>query len=138
MDKKSLWTNLQSGLTVSLIAIPLSISLVIASGGTPLQGILAAIYACTVAGLMGGSNYNIFGPAGALTALLMAFVLHRDKNPLVLPILAITVGVMIGVVYLLRIGQYMTLIPSTALHGFIAGVGITIASGQLNNIFGLI
>ncbi len=134
MDKKSLWTNLQSGLTVSLIAIPLSISLVIASGGTPLQGILAAIYACTVAGLMGGSNYNIFGPAGALTALLMAFVMQWD-TPQVLPILAITVGVMIAIVYLLRIGQYMTLIPSTALHGFIAGVGLTIASGQLNNVF---
>ena len=62
--------NLLSGITVSLVSIPLSCALAIASGATPMMGLSAAIYGPAVGGLVGGSNYNILGPAGALVNIL--------------------------------------------------------------------
>ena len=64
--------NWRSALSVALVNIPLSISLAIASGGSPMQGCTTAIFSGLVAGFVGGSPYNIFGPAGALTSILNA------------------------------------------------------------------
>lgn len=129
--------NIKSWLTVSLISIPLSISLAVASGGTPLQGILTAIWACIIAWFIGSSNYNIFWPAWALTALLMAFY-TSTSDVYSLPILALAVGIWSFIIWSLKLTKYITLIPSTALHGFIAWVSLTIAFGQLTNVFGLV
>lgn len=98
-----------------------------------MQGLLAAIWAGMMASLFGGSNYNIIGPAGALSGLLIAFSLSHGAN--LLPLLTIAIGLWILMMYLLKIAKYITLIPSTALHGFMMGVGLIIAAGQLNNIF---
>lgn len=129
--------NIKSWITVSLISIPLSISLAVASGATPLQGILTAIWACMIAGFIGGSNYNIFWPAGALTALLMAFY-SSTQDVYTLPLLALSVALRSAIIRKLKLTKYITLIPATALHGFIAGVSLIIASGQINNALWLV
>lgn len=133
--KKVLWLlpNIKAWLTVSLISIPLSISLAVASGATPLQWILTGIWACIIAGFTGSSNYNIFWPAGALTALLMAYY-GATNDIATFPLLALAVAGRSLLIWLLRLTKYVTLIPATALHGFIAGVSLTIAFGQLNTI----
>lgn len=128
--------NIKAWLTVSLISIPLSISLAVASGATPLQWILTGIWACMVAGFAGSSNYNIFWPAGALTALLMAYY-GATNDVATFPLLALAVAGRSFLIWLLRLTKYVTLIPATALHGFIAGVSLTIAFGQLNTILWL-
>ena len=60
------------------------------------------------------------------------------QDQLSFPVLAIAVAVVVGIIALLRITKYITLIPTSVLHGFIAGVSLTIASGQLGNILGVI
>lgn len=134
---KSLLPNIKSWLTVSLISIPLSISLAVASGATPLQWILTAIWACIVAWFAWSSNYNIFWPAGALTALLLVYY-SATQDVWYFPVLALIVAARSFVIWLLRLTKYVTLIPATALHGFIAWVSLTIAFGQLNTILWLI
>ncbi len=129
--------NIKAGLTVSLISIPLSISLAVASGATPLQGILTGIWACIVAWFAGSSNYNIFWPAGALTALLLVYY-SATQDVWYFPILALVVAGWSLIIWALRLTKYVTLIPATALHGFIAWVSLTIAFGQLNTILWLI
>jgi sulfate permease, SulP family len=127
--------NLASGIAVSIVSICLSIPLAIASGATPMQGIFAAMWWGFFASLFGSSNYNIIGPAGALTGLLISFVLAQGAEWL--PYLTILIAWWIFLIWLLRISKYITLIPSTALHGFMLGIGLIIATGQLNNIFWL-
>jgi SulP family sulfate permease len=127
--------NLASGISVSIVSICLSIPLAIASGATPMQGIFAAMWGGFFASLFGGSNYNIIGPAGALTGLLISFVM--TYGAVWLPGLTIAIGIWILLIWLLKISRYITLIPSTALHGFMMGVGLIIATGQLNNILGI-
>ncbi len=123
--------NFKSGLSVAIVSIPLSIPLAVASWATPLQGILTAIYAGLMASLFGWSKYNIVGPAGALSGILFLFALKRWAA--FLPLLALVSWAIILLISVLRMTKYITLIPSTALHGFMMGVGITIAATQFNN-----
>lgn len=127
--------NWKSGLTVALVSLPFSISLGVAAGATPLMGVLTAIWAGGVAAFLGGSNYNIVGPTGALSGLLANFALLHGASAL--PILAIMSGVIILAVYLLRWERYISLIPSSAIHGFTLGVAFIIGLNQLNFALGL-
>lgn len=61
---RELAANLKPGITVSLVSLPLSISLAIASGASPVQGIITACWAGLVSALFGGSHYNVVGPTG--------------------------------------------------------------------------
>lgn len=59
---------------MALISVPLSTALAIASGATPIMGLQAAIFGPMIAGILGGSNYNVLGPAGALVNVLSSLV----------------------------------------------------------------
>lgn len=127
--------NWKSGLTVSLVAMPLSISLAVASGSTPLIGIITAIWAGVVAALFGGSNYNVVGPTGALSGLIAAYVVAHGTSAL--PTLTILVGLLVLMAYALRLERYLILIPSSVVHGFTLGVAMVIGFGQFNAALGL-
>ncbi|MFA7302131.1 MAG: SulP family inorganic anion transporter [Candidatus Paceibacterota bacterium] len=127
--------NLTSGLTVSLISIPLSVSLAVSSGATPTIGIITAIWAGLIAALFGGSNFNIVGPTGALSGVIMTYVILHGMGSL--PMLAITAGVIIMLAYAFRLERYIILIPSSVIHGFTLGVAFIIGLGQLNFALGL-
>lgn len=66
--------NIGPGITVALVAIPLSVALAIASGATPIMGLSTGIFAPCIAGIIGGSDYNILGTAGALANLINGLV----------------------------------------------------------------
>ena len=127
--------NWKSGLTVSLVAIPLSISLAVAAGASPTQGILTAIWAGAVASLFGGSNYNIVGPTGALSGILatFAFVSGPDK----FGFLAVLSGFLILCAWALKFERYLVYIPASTIQGFTLGVAFIIAFNNFNFAFGL-
>lgn len=122
--------NYKSWLAVSVISVPLSISLAVASGATPLQGIITAIFAGIFAAFFGGSQYNIVWPTGALSGLILAFAITYGYQ--LIPFVAIATGLIILLIRALRLTKYITLIPSTALHGFIVWVAIIISVNQFN------
>ncbi len=127
--------NWKPGLTVALVAMPLSISLAVTSGSTPLVGIITAIWAGLIAALFGGSNFNIVGPTGALSGLIAAYVaLHGVGG---LPSLTIFTGIFILMAYALHLERYLIFIPSSVINGFTLGVALIIAFGQFNAAFGL-
>lgn len=134
--QKVIWllkNNWKSGLTVAIINIPLSISLAVASWATPIQWIITWIWAWIIASIFASSHYNIFWVAGALTSILLTFVLANGENGVaLLPLLAICSGLIMYVIYLLKITKYITLIPSTVLHWFLISVWITIALWQIS------
>jgi SulP family sulfate permease len=129
-------SNYKAWLAVSVISVPLSISLAVASGATPLQGIITAIFAGIFAAVFGGSNFNIVGPTGALSGLILAFAITYGYE--FIPFVAVASGLIILLVRALRLTKYITLIPSTALHGFIVGVAIIISVNQFNGALGLV
>jgi SulP family sulfate permease len=127
--------NWKSGVTVALVSLPLSVSIAVASGATPVMGIITAIWGGLIASIFASSNYNIMGPAGALTAILAMHAL--SYGPSTLPTLAIMSGIMILVAYLLRLDRYIGYIPSSVVHGFTLSVAIVLVLNQLNFAFGL-
>ncbi len=133
--KTRILSNWQSGLTVALVSIPLSISLAVASHTTPVVGIVTAIWAGLIASLFGGSHYNVVGPTGALSGIIATFAIINGAEQL--PMLAIMAGLMILVAYILRLERYLVLVPSSVIHGFTLGVAFIIAFNQFNFALGL-
>ena len=122
-------SNRKSGLVVAIVTIPLSISLAIASGATPVQGLITAIWSSLIAAIFASSGYNVFGPAGALTGILLSASIAY--GPQYLPLIAILSGLAMVTVYLLKLTRYITLIPAAGLQWFLFAVGIWIFVGQL-------
>ncbi len=127
--------NWKSGITVSLVAIPLSISLAVAAGASPTQGIITAIWAGIIASLFGGSDYNIVGPTGALSGVLATFAFINGAEKFGL--LALCVGVIILLAWFFKFERYLIYIPANTIQGFTLGVAFIIAFNQFNFAFGL-
>jgi sulfate permease, SulP family len=136
----SLQKNLKSGVTVALVSIPLSIAISIASGAGPVPGIITGFWATMIAALFGGSKFNVIGPAGALTSVLFAATLHptlQNLNLNTLSLIAIFSGLIILIIYILKLHKYISSIPESIVHGFAAGVAFIIAGTQLREAFGI-
>jgi len=131
----NLKNNWKSGVTVSLVSIPLSISLAVATGATPLMGIITAIWAGLLASIFGGSNFNVVGPTGALSGLLAVFAVSHGAESL--PALAILTGIIIIISFIFHFEKYLILIPSSVIHGFTLGVAFIIGLNQINFALGL-
>lgn len=127
--------NWKSGVTVSLVSIPLSISLAVAANSTPIMGIITAFWAGLIASIFGGSNYNVVGPTGALSGILAMFAITHGVASL--PALAIMSGIIILLFFILHFERYIILIPSSVIHGFTLGVAFIIGLNQLNSALGL-
>lgn len=127
--------NWQAGLTVSLVSIPLALSLAVASGATPTMGILTAVWAGLVASFFGSSNYNIIGPTGALSGIIAAYAFVYGAGSI--PFLALLTGFFILTAYIFHLERYLIYVPSSVIHGFTLGVALIIILNQLNYALGL-
>ena len=133
--KNQLKLNWKSGLTVAFISIPLSLALAIASGATPVQGIITALWAGLIGAFLGGSPFNIIGPTGALSGILISFAITNGS--FALPIIAILAGIIIFIFYIFKFDKYIIFIPRSVVQGFTLGVAFIIAFGQLDSILGV-
>lgn len=132
---KNIKENWKSGITVSLVSLPLSISLAVAANATPVMGVITAIWAGIFAAILGGSHFNIVGPTGALSGLLATYAILYGVG--VLPLLAVLSGIIILLFFVFHIDRYIVFIPSSVVHGFTLGVAFIIALNQLNFALGL-
>ncbi|MFA9288846.1 MAG: SulP family inorganic anion transporter [Weeksellaceae bacterium] len=128
-------SNWQAGLTVSLVSIPLSVSLAVASQTSPVVGIITAIWAGLIAAIFGGSKFNIVGPTGALSGILASYAIAHGAPSLAL--LAIVTGVFIMLAYFFKLERYLVFVPSSTIHGFTLGVAFIIALNQANFALGI-
>ena len=124
-----------SGLTVAIVALPLSMAIAIASGVSPDRGLYAAIIGGFFVSLLGGSRHQIGGPAGAFIVLVAASVERNGVDGLMLAVILSGI-IMIAAGYL-RLGAYIRFIPYPVTVGFTAGIAIIIFASQLSAIFGL-
>ena len=127
--------NLKSGLTTSLVSIPLSVSLAVASKTTPTVGIITAVWAGLIASIFGGSNYNIIGPTGALSGLLAVFAMQYGMESLAM--IAIVTGIIVLLAFAFKIERFLAFVPASTIHGFTLGVAFIIALNQANYALGI-
>lgn len=127
--------DLLAGLTVAIVALPLSMAIAIASGVPPERGLFTAIAGGFLVSAMGGSRFQIGGPAGAFIVLVAATVAEHGLDGLVLATLIS--GLMLVALGWLRLGRYITFIPYPVTVGFTAGIGVIIFVSQIGDLLGL-
>lgn len=133
--------DLIAGLVVSLISVPFSLGIAVASGAPPICGLISAIIAGLVLPFLGGSYVTISGPAAGLApALLAAMVLLGRGNlaigyPLLLVAIFLTGLVQLGLAYL-KAARFSSLFPSSVVEGMLASIGLLIIAKQLPLLVG--
>jgi SulP family sulfate permease len=128
-------TDAIAGLTVAIVALPLSMAIAIASGVTPDRGLYAAIVGGFIVSALGGSRFQIGGPAGAFIVLVAATVNSVGVDGLLLATLMS--GAFLLAVGFLRLGTYIKFIPYPVTVGFTAGIGVIIFASQIKELLGL-
>ncbi|WP_157019427.1 SulP family inorganic anion transporter [Mesorhizobium xinjiangense] len=133
------WPQLRAdaiaGLTVAIVALPLSMAIAIASGASPERGLFTAIVGGFLISALGGSRFQIGGPAGAFIVLVAATVHRHGIDGLLLA--TMISGVFMLVAGYLRFGTYIKFIPYPVTVGFTAGIAVIIFASQLKELFGL-
>lgn len=124
-----------AGLTVAIVALPLSMAIAISSGVTPERGLYTAIFGGFMVSLLGGSRFQIGGPAGAFIVLVAACVARNGVEGLILA--TMMSGLFLIAAGFLRLGKYIKYIPYPVTVGFTAGIGVIIFSGEIHDLFGL-
>jgi SulP family sulfate permease len=131
----SLKADALSGLTVAIVALPLSMAIAIASGVTPDRGLYTSIVGGFIVSAFGGSRFQIGGPAGAFIVLVSATVAQHGVDGLLLA--AFLSGLMLTAVGLLRLGTFIKYIPYPVTVGFTAGIAVIIFASQIKDLLGL-
>jgi SulP family sulfate permease len=127
--------DFMAGLTVAIVALPLSMAIAIGSNATPAQGLYTSIVGGFVVSALGGSRFQMGGPAGAFIVLVAATVQQHGMDGLILA--TIMAGFMLMAIGYLRLGTYIKFIPYPVTIGFTAGIAVTIFSGMIKDLFGL-
>lgn len=124
-----------AGLTVAIVALPLSMAIAIAAGVSPDRGLYTAIVGGFLVSALGGSRFQIGGPAGAFIVLIAETVAVHGLDGLILA--TMMSGVMLLAIGFLRLGTYIKFIPYPVTVGFTAGIAVIIFASQLKELFGL-
>ena len=142
---KHLRQDILSGIVVSLVSLPLSSGIAIASGVPPIVGLISAIVAGFIFPFIGGAYMTIAGPAAGLAPAIMAVMVslggagdadHVGEGYHFLLVVIFMVGVIQVVLSLLKLARFATIIPVTVVEGMLASIGLLIIVKQLPKFFG--
>lgn len=124
-----------AGVTVAAVALPLALAFGVSCGADAAAGLVTAIFAGFVIGALSGGSYQISGPTGAMTAVLVTLVAQYGLQGVF--IACLMSGILLLLAGLLRLGGLVSYIPMPVITGFTSGIAIIIALGQVNNLAGL-
>lgn len=134
-NSKSFSKDLMAGLTVTAVALPLALAFGVSCGADAAAGLITAIVAGIVIGALSGGSFQISGPTGAMTAILIAVVAKFGIQGVF--IASFFAGVILIIAAVLKLGKLVSFIPSAVITGFTSGIAIIIALGQIDNFFGV-
>src|SRR5512133_3948643 len=126
--------DLLAGLTVAAVALPLALAFGVASGASAAAGLVTAILAGLIMGLLTGAPFQISGPTGAMSAVLI--VLASRYGLMGIWIAGLLSGSFLLIIGLLRLGRFIAFIPAPVISGFTSGIALIIFIGQIDNLLG--
>jgi sulfate permease, SulP family len=127
--------DLQAGVTVGIVALPLAMAFAIASGVPPEKGIFTAVIAGFLISLLGGSRVQIGGPTGAFVVIVYDIVVRQGYGGLIAATLI--ASLLLIVMGLCRMGTLIKYIPYPLVTGFTTGIAVIIFSSQVKDFLGL-
>jgi len=126
--------DLLAGLTVAAVALPLALAFGVASGATAAAGLVTAVLAGLIIGLLSGAPYQVSGPTGAMSAVLILLVQRYGMQGIWMA--GLMSGALLLVIGLLRLGRFIAFIPAAVITGFTSGIALIIFIGQIDNFLG--
>src|SRR5687767_2871780 len=127
--------DLLAGLTVAAVALPLALAFGVSSGASAAAGLVTAILAGIIMGLLAGAPYQISGPTGAMSAVLIVLVSRYGLEGIW--VAGLLSGALLLIIGLLRLGRFIAYIPSAVISGFTSGIALIIFIGQIDNLLGI-
>ena len=127
--------DLLAGLTVAAVALPLALAFGVASGATAAAGLVTAILSGFLIGALSGAPYQISGPTGAMSAVLI--VLAQQYGLTGVWLAGVVSGVLLLAIGLLRLGRFIAFVPAPVITGFTSGIALIIFIGQIDNFLGI-
>jgi SulP family sulfate permease len=133
--KRQLLADLQAGVIVGIVALPLAIAFAIASGVTPDRGLYTAIVAGFIISAFGGSRVQIGGPTGAFVVIIYGIVQKYGVDGLT--VATLMAGVILIALGAARMGGAIKFVPHPVVIGFTSGIAVVIFSSQVKDVLGL-
>ena len=134
-NRKDLLTDLIAGLTVAIVALPLAIGFGITSGMSAAAGLTTAIIAGFLAAIFGGSKYQVSGPTGAMTVILIPVIHSYGVGAI--PALGLMAGLMVIAMAIFKFGAVINRVPWTVVEGFTVGIALIISLQQIPLALGI-
>lgn len=135
-NTQKLSKDLLSGVTVAAVALPLALAFGVGSGATAASGIVTAIISGIFIGALSGASFQISGPTGAMTAILVSLVAQYGLQGVF--IACVLSGILLMLAGVFKLGELVSFIPLPVITGFTSGIAVIIALGQINNITGFV
>ena len=134
---KENWRNdFSAAISVSLVALPLALGIAVASGVSPMAGVLSAIIGGIVTTFFRGGNLSINGPAAGLIAAILGGLVALDGNINYVLAAIVVSGAIQTLFGFLKMGRFAKLLPSSVLHGILAAIGVIIFAKQIHYALG--
>lgn len=134
-DGRQFVDDLIAGVTVAMVALPLSLAIAIASGADPARGLVTAVVAGFLISALGGSRVQIGGPTGAFIVVVFGVIAEHGIDGLVLA--TWMAGGMLLFAGYFRAGRLIGFIPEAVVNGFTIGIAVVIATSQIKDVLGL-
>lgn len=134
-NSKSFRKDLLAGITVAAVALPLALAFGVSSGADAAAGLITAILAGVLVGSLSGASFQVSGPTGAMTAILITLVSKYSLQGVFLA--GLLAGIILLAAGIFKLGRIINIIPLPVITGFTSGIAIIIALGQLDNLFGV-
>ena len=127
--------DLMAGITVAAVALPLALAFGVSSGATAAAGLVTAIIGGIIISIFSGASFQISGPTGAMTAILVTLASKYGMQGILIS--CFLAGIILILAGVLKLGRIIYYIPSSVITGFTSGIAIIIALGQLDNFYGV-
>ncbi len=127
--------DLLAGLTVAAVALPLALAFGVASGASAAAGLVTAVLAGIIMGLLTGAPFQISGPTGAMSAVLIVLVNRYGLEGIW--VAGLLSGILLLAIGLMRLGRFIAFIPAPVISGFTSGIALIIFIGQIDNFLGV-
>ncbi|CAB4917205.1 unannotated protein [freshwater metagenome] len=135
MNTNNLARDAIAGVTVAIVALPLALGFGITSGMSAAAGLTTAIIAGFIAALFGGSRFQVSGPTGAMTVVLVPII--HTYGIQAIPLLGLMAGIIVVILALIKSGPFINRIPWPVVEGFTVGIAAVIALQQIPLALGI-
>ncbi len=133
---KSFLSDVLAGITVTAVALPLALAFGVSCGASAAAGLVTAIIAGIFISALSGASFQISGPTGAMSAILIGIVSSSLGLDGVF-VVSFLAGILVLLCGVFRLGKLVAYIPKPVITGFTSGIALIIAIGQLENFFGV-